>query len=149
MSWYFAPTDRQGELNKEAFSWVGTPFHGRARVKGSGVDCVHLAAAIYGACGFLPALEFPHYSMDGGSHLTTSEVFKFVIDTGKFEQTDAALMPGDLLGFKMGNVVHHVGVCVINPQMFIHAYKGAGTIISWITDPTWKTRLLHVYRPIE
>ena len=35
----------------EAASWIGTPFHHAARVKGAGVDCLMLLAEVYERAG--------------------------------------------------------------------------------------------------
>ena len=37
----------------EALTWLGTPYHHRARVKGAGVDCGQLLAAVFEGAGVL------------------------------------------------------------------------------------------------
>ena len=41
----------------ETCSWLGTPYHDRGRIKGSGVDCAMLPAEIYTAVGLIPPLD--------------------------------------------------------------------------------------------
>jgi hypothetical protein len=52
--------DERQAVIAEARSWIGTPFHDRARVKGAGVDCLQLLIASYHAAGLLPDLR-PDY----------------------------------------------------------------------------------------
>ena len=47
--------DRRREaVIREAKSWIGTPFHHAARIKGAGVDCLMLLAEIYERVEFTP-----------------------------------------------------------------------------------------------
>jgi hypothetical protein len=39
---------------KEALTWLGTPYHHHARVKGVGVDCARLLCAVYEASACVP-----------------------------------------------------------------------------------------------
>lgn len=47
-------TDLRARIVEEARSWLGTPYHHHAMVKGAGVDCAMLLVAVYGAVGLLP-----------------------------------------------------------------------------------------------
>jgi NlpC/P60 family putative phage cell wall peptidase len=52
----------------EAESWLGTPYHHMARLKGVGCDCLTLLAAVYEAAGVVPAIEIPFYPPDWHLH---------------------------------------------------------------------------------
>src|SRR5262249_43477037 len=61
---YFSLVNKMTELDPrraavvaEAESWIGTPFHHAARVKGAGVDCLMLLAEVYERAGIVPHLE--------------------------------------------------------------------------------------------
>ena len=41
------PVERQA-VAQEAISWLGTPYHPHAGIKGVGVDCGHLLIEVYG-----------------------------------------------------------------------------------------------------
>ncbi len=48
----------------EAVTWIGTPFHHAARVKGAGVDCLMLLAEVYERAGAAPHVVPPFYVQD-------------------------------------------------------------------------------------
>lgn len=52
----------------EAKSWIGTPYHHMARVKGVGCDCLTLLAAVYHKAGVIPTIEIPYYPPDWHLH---------------------------------------------------------------------------------
>ncbi|MGH7053678.1 MAG: hypothetical protein ACREFA_07660, partial [Stellaceae bacterium] len=52
---------QRGLVVAEAESWIGTPFHHEAAVRGAGVDCLNLLAEVYCAAGFIPRIAIPHY----------------------------------------------------------------------------------------
>lgn len=47
----------------EARTWLGTPFHHAARVKGAGVDCCQLLLAVYGALALIDPVTLPPYAL--------------------------------------------------------------------------------------
>src|ERR1700726_3360245 len=48
----------------EAESWIGTPFHHAARIKGIGVDCLMLLAEVYERAGIIGHID-PLFSVPG------------------------------------------------------------------------------------
>lgn len=144
---YFEEVIRKIYLLEAAESWLNTPFVPHAKVKGAGVDCVHLCAEIYMACGALKKFDPPGYSIDGGSHCKQSKVLQWVIESGRFVSVGIP-QAGDLLCFRMGGVEHHVGI-VLNEDTFIHAEQNIGVHYSNMKDSTWAGRLRWIYRPVE
>jgi cell wall-associated NlpC family hydrolase len=152
--------------------WLGTPFHRYASLRGVGVDCVHLVAELYGAAGAIPQpYTLPRYSMDGGHHNESSILLDYVDSTGRFAPIaiDAALpsrgcvgcgetgtqpnlpalMVGDLIGFKIGRVVHHAGIYLGGPEaLFVHAVQQYGCVTNTLRDSTWLTRVAAIRRPM-
>ena len=47
--------DLRQRIVEEARSWLGTPYHHQAMVKGAGVDCAMILVAVYRAVGLIPA----------------------------------------------------------------------------------------------
>ena len=47
----------------EAMTWIKTPFHFGARVKGNGVDCAQLIAAVFETCGIFKADEYGFFGL--------------------------------------------------------------------------------------
>ena len=109
----------------EAMSWVGTPYHHHARIKGVGVDCAQILIAVYAAAGVVPAMDVGHYPTDWMLH-RSEEVF-----AGWIEQAGAAPVdepqPGDIALFKFGRCFSH-GAIVIGPQQVVHACITAGRV---------------------
>jgi cell wall-associated NlpC family hydrolase len=163
---------REAQLLEAAAEWLGTPFHRYASLKGVGVDCVNLVARLYEVCGVLEApVVLPRYSMDAGNHLDSSILLRFVDQTGRFAEIglEAAvpamgcrgcgevaatagvphLQVGDLVGFRVGRVVHHAGVYLGGPdRLFIHALERYGVVTHTILDSTWLDRIAAIRRPI-
>lgn len=131
--------------------WIGTPFHANASVKGAGVDCVCLAAAIYRELGILEDFRPPPYRLDAGANLPQSMVHEYLAKTGRFQSLElpAEIQAGDLLCFrvKSTHVDHHVGLAVSSRQ-FVHAAEKAGVVLSDMQDSFYRRRLSAVFRPI-
>lgn len=69
---------------REAETWIGTPFHHAAAVKGAGVDCVHLPAEAYNrALGV--HIEVPDYPAQWHLHKKDG-VFNELYLNGLFDQ---------------------------------------------------------------
>ena len=58
------------------------------------------------------------------------------------------LLPGDLLGFKIGGCVHHCAIVLDAAGQIIHCLRGSGTVYSSFLDATYLTRLENAWRPI-
>ena len=138
------------DLYAVAKSWEGTPFMPNGRIKGYGVSCQMLVAEIYTECGLLPPDVFiAEGPMDWGMAHKDSRIEKF-IDTElskHFAAVEQAPVAGDLLGFKIGGCVHHLGI-LCNATEFIHAMRDPGAHFSRIDDATFLKRLARVWRPI-
>ena len=156
----FRSAERQAALLVEARSWLGTPFVPRGNLKGAGVDCVHLPAEIYRALHALSSYDFPDYHLDSGSHADRSLVTGWLDGRPDFAPLApvearlrqgfgaASLLPGDLLAFRIGKVVHHVGL-LLGQARFIHCLRHRGVLESDLRDPTYAKRLVCAYRPLQ
>lgn len=145
---FFADNARQELLRQVATSWKGTPFVPHASVKGAGVDCVHLAAQIYVESGHLDTYQFASYTMDGGHHNALSQVTAWLDASPRFIKGVYPVLAGDLICFRIGKVIHHVGIAV-SERNFVHVTRGGVVSLARIDDTTWLKRLAGVYRPVE
>lgn len=143
-SW-FCSTERVAALLSVARSWQGTPFLANSCAKGCGVSCQKLAAAVYRECGCVD-INVPEVPMSHARFSRRPMLEPFVDSLPQFAPTDDGVLPGDLLGFRIGSTVHHCGICLPGGQ-FVHAMHGLGVLFSALTDPTWSTRLACVWRP--
>jgi cell wall-associated NlpC family hydrolase len=152
-SW-FDGEERVAKLREAARNWVGTPFFANGNCKGKGVSCQKLVAAIYRECG-APTAEVPDVAMAHSKFSRVSLVERFMEGVKDFVAIDVCwLRAGDLMGFRLGRVVHHLGICVPSPGYgersveFIHAMEHVGTVVSSLSDATWSSRLQRVWRPV-
>jgi cell wall-associated NlpC family hydrolase len=149
---FYSEIERKQALQKEASEWIGTPFVPNGMSKGFGVSCQTLAGMIYKNTGFLPTdFKIPTGPMNW--HHSESLFDKFVATLSmKFELVEDinTFQVGDFLGFKMGEIIHHCGV-VIMGDVFIHVFEKLRmkTMMSSLRDPTYRSRLSKVWRPIE
>lgn len=145
MNWFTG--ERIDRLRAVAQSWLGTPFFANSCEKGRGVSCQKLVAAIYRECGFCD-VQVPEVSMSHArfARADDSLVEKFMATQPQFVLAEQPLA-GDLLGFRIGRVCHHLGIALDGGQ-FIHAYPRIGTTVIGIGDPFWKNRLMKVWRPV-
>ena len=59
--------DLRAQITQEAISWAGTPFIHGQRLKGVGVDCCTLLAAVYEKFGN-EKVELPFYDIQWNHH---------------------------------------------------------------------------------
>jgi cell wall-associated NlpC family hydrolase len=120
---------RQAVLD-EAATWLGTPFHHEARVKGHGVDCGQILLAIYETVGLIPHVETEHYPADFHLH-RDREWYAEILGQHATEFSgppDGEVpLPADIVLFKFGRVHSHGAIVVAWPRL-IHAYFGAGRV---------------------
>jgi cell wall-associated NlpC family hydrolase len=102
----------------EALTWVGTPWHANARIKGAGVDCTMFVAEVYERAGVLPHLEFGDYSSDWFLHVDEEGMWKEAL---RWCEEVPIPQPGDFAAWKFGKAFSHAAI-VINWPRIIHAY---------------------------
>jgi len=160
METWFNSQDRIDALKAAALSWVGTPFVANSRVKGKrGGTCCHMMAEqIYIDAGYPLAFRVPGGSMKWSDISKASLIEKFFDEQTDIFQTleknlprfgkkgRALLLPGDVVGFRIGGCVHHIGI-VLSGGRFIHCMRGLGTKIFNLNDPTYASRIEKIWRP--
>lgn len=111
----------------EARSWIGTPYHHHAAIKGVGTDCAMILNAVYSSVGLIPPVSIPEYSPQWFMHQSAELYMDQVLARAK--ETDAPL-PGDVALWKVGRCFAH-GAIVVDPgwPAIIHAYKPAGIVL--------------------
>jgi cell wall-associated NlpC family hydrolase len=157
MTWFFENPVRVAQLQLAVESWEGTPFRAYGAAKGprGGVDCVRLAYEVLTECEAIPqGKQFPKYSMDFTMHEHRSPICEYIdselagylhrIPLAKKLQ-EMELLPGDLLGFRLGNAVHHVSVYAGERRM-LQAFKPVGARLLSVDDATFAHRCEVVYR---
>lgn len=110
------------KLIESAFSWIDTPYHHQARVKGAGVDCAQLMAGIAIDCGLITeSIKLPQdYSPEWHLHNREERLVNHLLEFGCIQKSVEDTLPGDIIGFKIGRAVGHLGI-MVNETQFIHA----------------------------
>jgi cell wall-associated NlpC family hydrolase len=109
----------------EALSWQGTPYHHAAQLKGSGVDCAMLPAAVYRAAGLIPELAVAHYPPDWHLHRDVERYLDIVVRHAT--QIPAPTGPGDFVLYRWGRCFAHGAIVIAWPEI-IHAVIHVGVI---------------------
>jgi hypothetical protein len=155
MNTYFTSQSRRQLLADEAEKWRGTPFMPNGCIKGAGVSCQKLVGALYIATGVWPEdLKVPDGPM-GWSNAHEDSLITAVMEgevkAGRFADVSdfSEVMPGDLVGFKLGGCLHHLGVTLTTSGMFVHCIRGPGVMFSELRDATYLKRIEKIWRPLE
>jgi cell wall-associated NlpC family hydrolase len=109
---------------EEALSWISTPFHDCARVKGAGVDCLNFIAAVFIETGLIEPFELPSYKPQWGSH--RSEPL-FLLGLERYAHRVDQYLPGDVVMFHYGRHASHSAI-VVDARTIVHAFKPAGCV---------------------
>ena len=111
---------------REAETWLGTPYHHMARIKGAGVDCLTFLAEVYAAAGVIePVKEIPFYRLDFMRHQSDESYLDALLARG--HEVEAPL-PADVVLYKWGRVFSHGGIVVEWPRI-IHASPSHSGVI--------------------
>lgn len=142
--------DKEKIIN-EALSWLNTPYHSEAKIKGVGVDCGQFLLGVYENVGYLkPGECIPeHYPHDRHLHRSEEKYMEYIL---KFcDPVDGEPQPGDIAMFRYGKSSSHSAI-VIDWPWVIHSYVRLGVIKSNANESLFKyedgtSRLTGIYRP--
>jgi cell wall-associated NlpC family hydrolase len=109
---------RRAAIVAEAVSWIGTPFHHEARVKGAGVDCAMLLAEVYERAGIVGRIEIPHYPPDWHLHRDAERFLMRLLEHAR--EIAGPPQPGDVALFRYGRCFSHGAIVVAWPRV-VHA----------------------------
>jgi cell wall-associated NlpC family hydrolase len=132
--------DFRAAIVAEARTWLGTPWHHAARVKGAGVDCGQFLIAAYTGAGLVPGFETGPYSIDHMMH-SGEELFLGFVEA-HLDRTDTPL-PGDVAVWRYGRCFSH-GAIVLDWPLIIHAHRPDRAVV--LGDAT-KGALAREHRP--
>lgn len=127
-----------------ARTWIGTPYHHQASVKGVGADCLGLIRGVWRELYGAEAERPPGYSRDWGE-ASGEETLLYAATRHLHAKDKLALEVGDVLIFRMraGSIAKHAAI-LASPQTMIHATEDrlAAEIQfgAW-----WRRRLAAVY----
>ncbi len=127
-----------------ARSWLDTPYHDQASVKGAGCDCLGLARGVWREVVGPEPFPMPPYSRDWGE-TGLREVLAEGARTMMPEIAPAEAGPGALVLFRMipRAIAKHVGI-LTEPATFIHSYERLG-VIEQPLSPSWHRRIAFAF----
>ena len=106
-----------------ARSWIGTPYHNCADIKGVGVDCCMLLVRVYCDLELMPPVDPRPYAPDWHLHRGEERYLEGVLARAR---EVAAPLPGDAMLFRWGRTMSHGGiVTAAAPLAIVHAYAPA------------------------
>jgi cell wall-associated NlpC family hydrolase len=109
----------------EARTWIRTPYHHLADIKGVGVDCAMLTWRVFHDLGLINVPDprpYPihwHLHRSEERYLLSFETWAHQLDKGQTPQ------PGDIALFTFGRTVSHSGV-LTSADTMVHSYLGVG-----------------------
>lgn len=103
----------------EAETWLRTPYHHRAHLKGAGVDCAWLLIEVYASLGMIDRFDPGEYPMDWMMHRDEERYLHWVEQYGRRVE---APKPGDVAVWRFGRTFSHGAIVAAWPRI-IHAYR--------------------------
>lgn len=103
----------------EAESWLRTPYHHRANVKGGGVDCAWLLIEVFAATGMIERFDPGEYPLDWMMHRDDERYLGWVERHACEVLTP---LPGDIAVWRFGRTFSH-GAIVTEWPFVIHAHR--------------------------
>jgi len=135
---------RAAEVIACARSWLGTPYHDQASLKGVGCDCLGLVRGVWRELVGPEAWEIPPYTRDWGE----TGGREHLLEAGRIHARaePGVPRPGAILLFRMraGAPAKHAGI-LVTPGRFVHARERLGVIEEAFSDP-WRRRLVAAFR---
>ncbi|MDP9039576.1 MAG: hydrolase [Acidobacteriota bacterium] len=121
------PSERNAVV-AEARSWLRTPYHHRANIKGSGADCALFPLAVYTSVLGLVAPPLPPYVQQFNLHSSEEKYLTYVREFGAREIQQDEVQPGDFALWRIGRCYSH-GAIVLEWPNIIHAVNPRGVIL--------------------
>jgi cell wall-associated NlpC family hydrolase len=133
---------KREKIVSEALTWVSTPYHHAARVKGGGTDCAMILIEVYSAVGLIENFEPKYYPMDWALHRGEERYLENVLKYA--EETDTPKI-GDIIVYKFGRCISHAGI-YIGDGHIVHAWMRSGNVtISRIDEGELADRIAGYY----
>lgn len=113
----------------EAKTWIGTPYHHHGRIKGVGVDCGQLLAAVFHNVGLCANIDLGNYATDWHLH-RDEEVYLHWMEKFCRRIKPEEHQIGDIEVFRYGRTYSH-GTIIVQGGLRVHAYVNRAVICSF------------------
>lgn len=138
------------DIIAQARTWLGTPYHHQARLKGVGCDCLGLVVGVADELALthkdgslLSSFDQTNYShQPDGTYLL--QMMASVLD--EVPKEDAR--PGDVAVFDIEGNPQHVAILTeyIEGLGMIHCYAPSRKVVEHRLDQKWQNKLVKVFR---
>jgi cell wall-associated NlpC family hydrolase len=112
---------------KEAMTWLKTPYHAHARIKGLGVDCAQFLIGVAVGAGIFPAINVRG---DYSTVVPQGTEYVDVILNYCDEITEQEAQPSDIALYKTSHGWMHSAIVIEWPHSIIHATEKRGVIMT-------------------
>lgn len=127
------------QVVETARTWINTPFHHQARLKGVGCDCVGLILGVAWELG-LTEFDSKHYGRIPDGQLLVELLHEHLTPLTEPELGSIAL-------FRIRRHPQHLGLITgTEPLAVIHAYQGIGKVAEHFLDNFWAERVIGYFR---
>lgn len=133
----------RAKIETVARSWIGTPFHDRAEVKGGGCDCATFLKCVFVEAGLIAPFDIGYYPAQFFLHSPEERYLSWMCKFGR-EIRPEHVQPGDVALYKIGLCFAH-GALVISPgwPAIVHAHAASRCVrIGQGRNPHLGTRVL-------
>ncbi len=132
------------EIVRIARTWLGTPYHHQASLRGVGTDCIGLIRGIWRELYGCEAQALPAYTRDW-AEATGEETLLAAARRHLAEIAPADAQPGCVLVFRhRGATVAKHAAILATPNTMIHALEGA-PVCEVTLSPWWHRHLAAVF----
>ena len=129
---------------QEARTWLGTPYHHHAAIKGVGVDCAQILLEVYDDAGAIKKVDVGDYPHDWHLH-RSEEKYLWWIKQFCDETTDPKR--GNIALFTFGRCVSHSAIILDWPHEVIHSYVKLGVVLASSEDAELRGRIHSFWTP--
>src|SRR5208283_4513800 len=110
-----------------ARSWIGTPYHHAADVKGVGVDCALILVRVFCDLGLVEPFDPRPYTRDWMLHRSEERYLGLLLERALPVEAPG---PGDVILFRVGRCFAHGGIVTkAEPLTIVHAYAPARCVL--------------------
>lgn len=138
------------EVIRIARTWLGTPYHHQASLKGVGTDCLGLIRGVWRELYGEDAPVPPNYSRDwaeaSGIETMLEAAHLHLLPVERDAQEPGRTQAGDVLIFRVRDfaVAKHAGIAT-SALTFVHAMEGC-PVSEVALSPWWRRRIAGVFR---
>ena len=121
-------SEQRAAILAEARSWIGTPYHHMADIKGVGVDCAMILVRVFCDLGLVAPFDPRPYTRDWHLHRGEERYLAALLERAHLV---ARPEPGDIVVFRYGRCFSHGGIVTrAAPLTILHAFHPARCVLA-------------------